>query len=333
MALPTVVKTWQRTLCNQQLSQGSTSADNKLLFLNLLNSLLGFASNPWVVDYSCNGTTAGTVGDGVNRITSVANVVMGTNSAAHSWVVLKQSGINSGFRLLLSCGVSGYSASTMNIFIGVSWNAGYTGGSTTADPTATDSTTIAAYSSSGLKWVWNNSVASSSTLSYRYSVMQSTDGAATTVIITTGAGSQFHLVICVPQNPVSGWTNPCVVMVSTGYSPTAMTGFMRANSINGTVQFGSVGVYTGAIPGSGMLVLLDSGSVANEIDSNWPILDAHIICPTTGIRGDHGTLTDVWYGSSSVATADSYNAAGSLEFVQFGNAIYSWDGATTVTLS
>jgi hypothetical protein len=86
------------------------------------------ANSVWAVDYSCNGTTAGTAGDGVDRWATYANVVQANSGTAHSWIVLVKSG--------LYCLIDANNA-TNNVRISFS-KVAFTGGSTTAGPTSTE---------------------------------------------------------------------------------------------------------------------------------------------------------------------------------------------------
>lgn len=46
------------------------------------------AANTWTCYYSCDGTTAGAAGDGVNHWTDYTKVVQAGTGSAHSWIVL-----------------------------------------------------------------------------------------------------------------------------------------------------------------------------------------------------------------------------------------------------
>lgn len=101
-------------------------------------------SGLWTPDYSCDGVTAGTPGDGVDRwgaagAFDATKLIRSSGAVAHSWMVLK-SPIGLGpFYMLLD-----WSASVdYQMIITFSKNA-FTGGTTTAAPTATNSWTYPA---------------------------------------------------------------------------------------------------------------------------------------------------------------------------------------------
>ena len=141
------------------------------------DALIAFASTPWTMRYSCNSVTAGAAGDGVDRITTNANLVWASAGSAHSWIVLRQTGIATNFELLLSCENAHASGTTLMIV--VSPAAGFTGGTTTARPTATDEVVLNA---AAVAW------AASAVTALRWHLQQSTDGQCTR-IITCAAGS------------------------------------------------------------------------------------------------------------------------------------------------
>lgn len=331
MALPTLQKSYNFSLCNQLLWQGAVDSDNKLLFLTFLNAMLAMG---WSVDYSCDGTTAGTVADGVNRITAVNKVVLALNgSAAHSWVILKNTTLHPTLRLKLSAstGSGSYFNSYMTVVIGVSFVSGYTGGTTVSDPTATDGVTI--FDTAGMgnsrNWLYVANVPQpSSSTSYRWSRLSSTDGTITRFFITSGAGHQFHFGVEVPTvYDSTGWNNPCVVWVNNADAgPISPSSYIRIASTTGLCTFLTLGDQNGRYSNQAI------GQVANEADSTWFMPTITIGGAAAGVRGVHGAFIDLWYGSNGVASADSYNSSGSLQFAQLGNLIYPWNGSTTITL-
>lgn len=318
MALPTLVKTWQFSVNQAIAAQGTAKLDNARAIRLAKDALLAFATNPWLMRYSCNSTTAGTAGDGVDRLTTDASFVWNAAGSAHSWMVIRQTGIAANYEVCISC----ESASTPGgvLAIVVSPSAGFTGGSTTARPTATDEVIVLASTS------WT-SVATD--IATRLSVMQSTDGQCTRVIGAASGALTFMWVFDRPANPTAGWSNPSVSVVQGANvglaSQLSAAGSalakMRSGSTNGNVVLTCEGNSTGIIPTDAVF-----GNVANEISSEWPMIPIGFESYTVGVRGRHGTLQDIWYGSSSVATGDTYPNDSSNQFAQFGNIILPWNG-------
>ena len=320
MSLPTLVKTYQFNVNNSTAAQGSALADNRQQLINIVNAMTGFANNPWVVDYSCSSTTAGTKGDGVNRWTTQANLVWNNAGSAHSWIVLKQNGWATGAELLIS--LSNASGTGNVLTTKFSPSSGFTGGSTTADPTATDAVAIL----TNATWTTVGS-----DLAYRWSVIQSTDG-ANTIVMGASSGSVAHIwFFQPPANTPSAF--PLAMMISGNATGTGtINNSIKAlvNGVNPTTW--AVGM-EGANISANVLLPNDTniGNIANEVTGNWPMIPLGLWCLSVGARGRQGTLVDLWYGSTSIATGDGYPSTGN-QFVQLGVLIVPWNnGAINLT--
>lgn len=106
-----------------------------LVYKDYTNTTVASPLGAWTCYYSCNGTTAGTPNDGVDRWGATytpANILFGSGSpaSAHSWIVLKSP-------WGLYCLISYWGNGLYDCRICFSLTAP-TGGSTTADPTMTN---------------------------------------------------------------------------------------------------------------------------------------------------------------------------------------------------
>lgn len=317
-ALPVLVKTWQLSCNNAQAALGVILTDNRTMLLAIKNQMLAFGTNPWTVDYSCNSVTAGTLADGVDRWAAIANLVWGAAGGAHSWIVLKQAGISSTYRLLWS--LEGTSGNGVVLTCVVSPIAGFTGGTATARPTATDEAIMLS----------NVSTFSSVDQSLRWSVEQSTDGQCTNIIVAFAGSTQVFASFQVPVNVTTGWTSPAYsvwIPNSTGQPliSNLQTGNNGKGRIGATVCTFNLSCETGigAVTGPADTTF---GNIANEVDGTWPMWPLGLNSGTVGVRGRHGTIQDLWYGSSNIPTGDSYPATGTTgQFAQFGNIIVVWN--------
>lgn len=321
MSLPALVKTWQHNVDNQTLALGGALLDNQTTLLGIKNALVGVGTNPWVVRYSCSSTVAGTAGDGVDRIAVATNWVWGNAGSAHSWIALRQTGIATNFELLISC--EGVSATGVLLTIAVSPSAAFTGGTTTARPTATDEIVLLASATWGVV---------GADISQRWSVMQSTDGQSTRVILCNSGDIRGYWILEKPINVTTGWTNPSVCFVSgaTNLASVAnLTTSATATAI-GRMRNGAICNVTMTCEGIGGAGPFPSdvfiGNIANEIDNAWMMLPIGIAGLTAGNRGRHGTLNDLWLGSTTVVSGDTYPNTGTNLFAQFGNLIVPWNG-------
>jgi len=248
------------------------------------------ASGKWTVAYSCNSTVAGTAGDGVNRWSSAASLVWSGNAAAHSWIVLKNVGISSNYQICIDLNHNG--TTSINCTIVRSMSAGFTGGSTTARPTATDQ--FIALNAAG----WGGPTADQA---MRWSTEISTDGNCNRVIIAGGGSLRGLWVFEKMSSPETGVTYPIgdyVTGTSAG-SISPATGAWNIFPIAATSGTGAIGFVT-------QLTGLTSPS---SFTTNWPIVPAALIGNTTGCFGYIGMFQDMWMGSGSVATGDSYPGA------------------------
>jgi hypothetical protein len=323
--LPSLTKTWQFSVNNSTgLGLGTAIDINRTWIRTVKDALLAFASTPWTMRYSCNSVTAGAAGDGVDRITTNANLVWANAGSAHSWIVLRQTGVATNFELLLSCENSQASGTTLMIV--VSPAAGFTGGTTTARPTATDELVINAAATA-----WSNTSANAQ----RWHLMQSTDGQCTRIITCSAGVLQSALIIEKPASPATGWTNPsmsyagpnsvsCLSAAQLGIVTGAFG--MRSGSTNGLLSMSAEGLITNTANVS-FQTNTNWGNIANEISGEWPMLPLGAIGVTATIRGRHGTFQDVWTASGGANSGDTYPSGGSHQFAQFGALIVPWNGS------
>lgn len=340
MSLPTLAKTWQFSLRNAVTAQGTVLATGRRLMRSIKNALKGFGTNPWVVQYSCDSSTAGSAGDLVDRWTTDANLTWANPGSAHSWIVLRQTGIATNFEICIA--LNSASSIPSSISLVVSPSAGFTGGTTTARPTATDEVVV--ISQTG----WGASAATDS--NYVFDVMQSTDGQCTRMMIHEGGISAVGIwMFEKPKNPTPGWTNPSVFLAfgsfGTGQiqynnlsNSNTTTTCLRARvaGVNYSLQMTGEGMNSGQ---TGLWGQTTAGQQPNDIDSSFTMMPIGITGTAVGVRGRHGTLFDVWWGSGGVNAADTYPNDATRQFAQFGSGtttgsiIFPWDGGAAPVLT
>lgn len=307
MALPALVKTWQHNVNNSSAAQGSAATDNRRMLRLIKDALIGFGTNPWTVQRSCDSITVNTSGD---EWLADGDLVGG--AGAHSWIVLRQTGLAANFEVCFDLNSAGVQTAT----IAVSPSAGFTGGTTSARPTATDEIVLISTATF---------TANAADVAIRWSVSQSSDGQSTRIWWAAAGAVCGFMIFDKPGSPTSGWSNPSASWAMTGV-PTAANlfgtnGRMRSGSTNGNVCALVEGYTTALAPADTVF-----GNIANEIDSAWPMYPLGIACTTSGIRGRHGNLIDAWAGSSAVGSGDTYPNDASNQFVQVGNLILPWNG-------
>lgn len=332
MSLPVLTKTWQFAVNQAVVAQPTLLATGQKLMRLLKTSLIGFALSPWTVVSSSDAVTAG-AGD---KWLADTNLTWANSGTAHSWIVLRQTGIATNYEICIDLNSASSVPQLASII--VSPSAGFTGGSTTNRPTATDEMVLLTTA------VWGTS---SINQNYQLHVMQSTDGQCTRAMIcTSGISSTLFLLFDRPNNtPTSGWTNPSISIVYGSNGTSNVITFTNLSSASGTtnpikVRIGSNN-FTVALTGEGWNAVL-SGILSqttpfqntSDVDSNWIMLPVGIAGYNTGSRGRLGTLYDLWWGSGGVNPADTYPNDASQQFAQFGSTtnigslIFPWNGTT-----
>src|SRR5512146_2064622 len=99
MALPTKTKTWQFKVNQATKYQGTFAATFQAVMFALKQSLITFALQPWTVVGSSDGATAGL--DAVDRWSAANKLVQAADASAHSWIVLKQTGVAANFQVCI----------------------------------------------------------------------------------------------------------------------------------------------------------------------------------------------------------------------------------------
>src|SRR5512136_2332318 len=172
MTLPTKVKTWQYNV-NQDLNTlGVALTDRQRLLRTIKNSLIGFGAAPWTVQGSSNSVAAAM--DGVDRWAADANLVWANAGVAHSWIVLRQTGIGATFEMCID--LSSISPRVLSCILAVGGS--FAGGTTLNRPTAGTELDV-----SPTRWFKGDDAL---TFSCALHVQQSNDGAITRVGVFDG---------------------------------------------------------------------------------------------------------------------------------------------------
>lgn len=312
MALPSLERTWQYQV-NQQVGSGGTLIlDAQAQMYRLKQLLTGFASNPWTVVRSGNSTTTGTS----DLWTGTTALVWNSAGSAHSWIVLQQTGVTGG-PLQICIDLNQTSSNSNNCTV-VASVAGFTGGTTTARPTATDEQVVI----NGGQWTWSSSGSSV------FHAFMSNDGASTRVVLVVGG----------IVRTVFFFDTLMDTAITTRYACAVVRGDPPAHShVYGTAAFSSKFNTTNctAFVGSeaystGLVCTANSGAVSN-ITGQYPITPISLHTETAGARGRLGRLADVWFGSSGVPSGSTYPITpDDKEFIQLGCFVFPWNGTAPI---
>lgn len=330
MALPTLARTWRFHVNNVVTAQGTVlTTARRLMRLIVTNAYLGGGS--WTdsagaavpgpslttVVGSSNGTTAAL--DGVYRWVADTDLVWAAAGTAHSWIVLEFTGMAQNFQLCID--LSNVTASSATVV--VSWNAGFTGGTTLARPTATDEFVFIANTSWGM---------SASDRDQRYHVLRSTDGRDVRVFITRNGNTTAFWFFCVPGNVIdAAWTNPTLVTtvsVSTdvpGGPVNDFAAWFGANTIGARAPTGAMtGMFTCEGVRVATVLLAERQTVVNAFNGDRPFFPVGWFSNTAGLIGRHASLVDCW---AAEAIPRMYPADLSKQFIQIGSTVHPWNGS------
>lgn len=325
---PTKDKTWEYNINNLVLAdstQGSTTAhaDKRNLLLGIKEAMTdGGLTAPWTVVSSSNGTTAGAS----DNWTDIDDLVWSTSDGgARGWIVLRQTGISTTFELLIDLRQGSINDDGGEIRMYVA-QAGFTGGTTTARPTATDERILRDLDTWGAG-------GQGSSIPFKWHFQISDDGECTRVYIFNANATRTAIgfwIFDVPKNPTTGWTDPYIASVNGG-NDTAEIPTYGAYQNTANIRGRFSGVDTTMYLSSESLNNIAVGNATtidtfNQLDGTYIAGECGIDSLTSTFRGSHGTVFDLWWGFNFAVTGQTYPDDGSRAFAQFGDFIIPWNG-------
>lgn len=349
---PSLVKTWQFDV-NQRISQSavSTTVHQSDILMAIKDSLIGFASNPWTVQYSSNAGNngaasaasgaAGVAGDGVDRwATSAAqgaNTTCDINYQAagsrHSWIVLRQTGLATNYEICIDCGHA-LAGQPGTVTVAISYSAGFTGGTATDRPTATDETVV----------INGGAIFNSATnVDHILHAWQSTDGACTRLMLWNGGSTNSALwIMDKVQDPPSGWTYPHMTLMlgntAATYANLRNSSNCRSYGLGATPRFTypMTGEWSGVFgsPNPGLLAEQSLISTQpNSFDGSWSIFPIGLASSAAGNVGRLGSMYDLWWRPAGANYCDTFpNDSSARRLVALGDLIFPWKNDSTVPL-
>lgn len=325
---PSLDKTWQYNVNQTLAAAGTALACGQLALFSFYASLVGFATNPWQPRGSNNGSTASLLavsatgpGTGWASASSV-----NFSLAGQSWAVVRQIGLSSGAHPELLISSSGNSGTAVVVYFSPA--AGFTGGTTTTLPTATDQILVTNGGAFGVN---------GTNRAYNLHALQSSDGACTRVAIVYSSVCTLWFSIENAKTQVTGWTTPVIVSwVGNNTTTNVLTGAGFYNTTAG---------YTGVTPGTlaGFSLFLTGEfaptnlltkllSVPNDLSTEYPMMPIGLFSYTSPARGRLGMVYDLWWGLSVNTFGQEYAGVAAHAFAQFGEMIVPWNGtAANVT--
>jgi hypothetical protein len=285
--------------------------DNQDYIFKLKQFLIGFATNPWTVWGSSDSVNYS--GGGVDYWVDSSDLIWG--SGAHSWIVLQQAGIGTNFSICFDLLYTSY----QNWTLVVSPVAGFTGGSASSRPTASDEVVLVSNSYHG---------GQTSAFTGKLHVCQANDGSCTRWVLNRGGDCSAFGIFDKPKSPFTGWLNPSIF----GFKGSISGGACSISQWNDTANLKSrvstnFSLYM-TCEGWQASIGSDLG-VADEDSGDWPVMPIGLASETPGYRGHFkGSIYDLWWGPTALNTADTFPENSSRQFVVFDDLIFPWNGST-----
>jgi len=298
-------KTWN--FIHAVAQESGADLTNQVQLFNVKQGLIS-GLGAWTVAGSSDASTAGM--DAVDRWVDYTNVVFSTGN--HSWIVLEQSGIGSGFQVLIQCDYS--SSATENIHVFVSYTGAFTGGTISARPTAIDEVAL----HSGL---W------SSGTNARYStyVAKSSDGECSRVFFFRDGVFNRIWFLDAPKNPEAYWTQQWYGTIAASPS---LSNFHGGSNLTTEISSTVVELFCNCEGqlGFGGLIERDSYQVPDRA-GNWYVCPITFMIDSFAIRGLPGSPYDLWLIPQSLPTGEYMRGVGSpFDFVVLQPFLVPWDG-------
>lgn len=308
-------KTWTKTRLVANLS--SAANNNKLLFVKIKDEM---KAHGWTVVGSSDATTANLTGTDLwvdqTDITVSATV-------AHSWIVLTNGSIATGFQICFAFSITSTTAAKVRVVVS---RVGFTGGSTTARPTATDEIICTLES--------DNWTANAATAEEHAHVFTSSDHQCTHVVLSSSASAVHGFwALDRPAVPPSWFTNPWVVIMH-GLDPLHSNWSTSADLWANVCTPDGLGIGCGLgslmVGTTRALTSANLAGASGDYGGNWPCTPAWLVSSSPYMGGIVGRLFDLWWGHTSLADGDAFPADGSSTQVVIGNVIQGNDGTALV---
>lgn len=320
MALPTLTRSWNFLVNQAQSTTGTLLTDRQKLLFAVKNALVSLG---WTVARSSDGSS---VADG-DLWPAYTNLVWNTTGNAHSWIVLKQTGLGANWMLVLDLNAANTSSHLISAYCTA---LGYdlSTGSTTARPTVTGGGAEVTLLSSA------QYCGPLSSYNFYFHAMVSVDGKGTRVLFCMNDVCQAMWMFDAPSlDPdITQWTDAAVAcMLASGtdaFNAPTYANFNDLANLKGRTTVGALSLYMSTEGYATGMLGENLSSVANELTGKWPLVPIGLVGSTSGQRGYHGSLVDLWFGASGVVIGSTFPYDSSRQFVQVGQLVFPWNGTT-----
>jgi hypothetical protein len=294
-------KVWTKT----RLTATGTNAQNahRILFERIYKHLA--ANCGWTVVSSSNGVDAAGAGDNIG-VDNPAHIVGGASGTNHSWVLLQNDHVTTGFQVLFDFFMLGATERATCAFSVV----GFTGGSLQYKPTSTFSYEVN---------TWWKATSALTTLSAN--VFNSSDFECTRWFIgpTTVQG---YAIFDRPMAAQAWFTKPHVAIVSRKLATIA-----DYDNPSCVVDSEDVGVWIGS-----PYLFSSTAGASGDNGGNWSVYPMLCYSSTSLVVGLFGYLADLWWAPTPLLTGDTFPGPGNdiKTQVVIGNMVLGNDGTALV---
>jgi hypothetical protein len=295
-------KTWAKT----RLTATGSTAENaaRILFERIYKHLV--ANCGWACVATSNGVDSAGAGD---RITAddPAHLVPAAEGINHSWVLLQNDHIATGFQVLWN-----FTSASSAIYCDCTFSlVGFTGGSLTNAPTSTFGCKQAAIG-------WKTYVAATTVSA---NVFSSSDYQCTRIFMGPTTVTGF-MIFDRPHTVQPWYTAPNFVLMSLGSGVYADFGSSASQAIVGSNRMSHYVWHR---------LSASMAGAAGDNQGAWPVDYAQIQCSGVPRHGHLGHLQDLWFVLASLAVGDAFPGDGSRQQIVIGNLVLGNDG-TALTL-
>lgn len=334
MPLPTITKTWEFDVNHVQIT---TNAE---LLFQIKNKLIGSGatsfSNPPTVKSSSDASSAGNSDLWLNA----GDITFDDPGTAHSWIVFELDAIQPGLEMCFDC-VDNPGGGHDYWQIYFSDADGFTGGTSTNRPTATDEMN----SFGGGSHAVIDGAATLATNPARLHMAQSSDGQHLRFWAYSANVMIGYFEIGRVRNPATLWAQPWAANNSWyKYNSGAQQAQCTYAKLLQNAGSGGSTYLTQSYAGgqkTGLLFLQEARGPAGEEylgfiedhqqelepDGSFSAFGIGLYSDTIGSRGKLGDMIDVWMGLQFMLTGDHFDGVGKLDFVLLDDMIVPWAGA------
>lgn len=315
---PTLEKKWTDPAYYFDLAAETTTAlQNQALFVAVKAGMKSFA-NGWATRGSSDATTAAM--DTTDRITDKTKVVANAAGAHTWWVGRNTDGLE------ICCAFNGATPNLMTVAMSVA--AGFSGGSTTARPTATDEEVVI----SAAEWAVGSGAGGN--VRMHVHVMHSEDGKNTYAFVLTSGRVVSMWLMGGVSDPEDGWVPKIVYVDGAGASTvTTLQGYARrftaSRIIGHSNTLGKIDMRI-TLPGTGNAELAATQQGRESNTGNWQNWSMGLVSLTSTKIGWHGRLTDLWLVPAGMPSGWlTPTADGTARLINFGTLLVPYPKSWT----